>query len=274
MKVLKLKTLFLAICITFLSQSSMAQPSARWSLLIGAIITDDMRTIDNLIEAGVDVNATYNINGAEMTPLMYAVWMGRLDAVKALIKAGAYPIQHGGGWTPLMYAVWSDRLGLEFVQMLLEARVDRADVDLQNDNGTTALILAVLRGYLNIVRVLADAGADFDLLDDHSMTALLWAVLRNDLNMVRFIVSNTRADIDLQVRGGLTALMWAAWEGHLEIVKTLVLAGASLKGNDDGANALDYAVLAGHTDVANYLMEAGAGGSRGWFCRHLSIRCY
>ena len=101
---------------------------------------------------------------------------------------------------------------------------------------------------------------------------LIEAILIENIGRVHYLIES-EVDVNLR-RNGKTALMWAAWVGYLEIVQTLVTAGASLKGNDDGVTALDYAIAAGHTDVANYLMEAGGGGTRGWFCRHLSIRCY
>ena len=264
-------SLFLIILVTFLSQVSIAQSPYR---LINTVLEGDMEEFDNLIEAGMDPDIRYY---GEMTALMHAAWMGRLDAIKALIKAGADPTLQGGFYemTSLMFAAQGGYL--DIVKFLINTSRRVIDsIDSRDNIGRTAFMRAVAWGRWDVAEVLLEAGADPDLLDINDMTILMSAAWEGDLglNTVEFLANHTEADLDLQGRGNLTALMWVAWEGHLNVVKALVEAGASLKVQNNGSTALDYAVAAGHTDVANYLMEAGEGGVRGWFCRHLSIRCY
>ena len=58
---------------------------------------------------------------------------------------------------------------LDAVQFLLE---HNADVDVQNMEGITALMMAAKGGHISVACVLVQSGADFDLLDTHGRNAL------------------------------------------------------------------------------------------------------
>ena len=267
-------SLFLIILVTFLSQVSIAQSPQR---LVNAAFRSDIEELDNLIEAGMSADARYGDDG--MTALMWAAWRGRLDACQALIKAGADPTLQGGFYekTPLMFAAQRGHLDVvEFLINILNTRGDIESIDAQDNIGKTAFMRAVTWTRWDVAEALLEAGADPDVLDIHDMTILISVAYVGDIRLrtVEFLANHTEADLDLQGRGNLTALMWAAWRGQLNVVKALVEAGASLTVQNNGSTALDYALLAGHTGVTHYLMEAGLGGVRGWFCRHLSFRCH
>ena len=55
----------------------------------------------------------------------------------------------------------------ETTALLLEAG---ADIDTQEQNGITALMLASLGGHTEIVRMLLEHGADIDVTDNEGMT--------------------------------------------------------------------------------------------------------
>lgn len=122
--------------------------------LMFAAIGGDLETQGALIDAGADVNA---VGGFDWTALMVAAVKGHVGAVRQLLRSGANPnLADVYGWTPLMRAVYEERAAV--VEVLLE-RPD-VDLDVQNDQGATALHLAALKGNEALARALLLAGAN------------------------------------------------------------------------------------------------------------------
>jgi ankyrin repeat protein len=156
-----------------------------------------------LIKHGARVNAANDRGG---TPLMYSATVGDLDAVEFLLARGALVnahatngwtaltlaaargfdqvatvlLAHGAdpnvrdiyGWTPLMRAVEHERRAV--VQVLLDS--DRVNLDVQNENGHTALHHAALEGLTDIARMLVAHGADVKLRDHAGRTSMALAI--------------------------------------------------------------------------------------------------
>jgi ankyrin repeat protein len=156
-----------------------------------------------LIKHGARVNAANDRGG---TPLMYSATVGDLDAVKFLLARGASVnaratngwtaltlasargfeqvatvlLAHGAdpnvrdiyGWTPLMRAVEHERGAV--VAVLL--RTDRVELDIQNENGHTALHHAALEGLTDMARMLVARGADTTLRDHSGRTPMALAI--------------------------------------------------------------------------------------------------
>ena len=65
-----------------------------------AIRADDLPRLTRMLTAGASVNAK---DERGITPLMYAAWVGSLDAVKLLLEQGADPnLANSSGSTALM----------------------------------------------------------------------------------------------------------------------------------------------------------------------------
>ena len=139
---------------------------------------------------------------------MYAIKYNRLEMVQELIRAGAaLDVQDNNGDTALMWAVQNNRL--EMVQELIRASaaLDLHDPLDPDKNGKTALMYAALTNSLEIVKELIRAGAALDLQDnDGYYTALMWAVKFNHLEIVQELI-RAGAAIDVQAKYGDTALM-------------------------------------------------------------------
>ena len=99
----------------------MSQPPSR---LLAALLASDESALRAAIEARADINEWDNLG---MTPLLYAVFRGDIDAVRLLLDGGADPNRSQQGdptATPLWHA--RDDFGLYEIACLLEARGARA----------------------------------------------------------------------------------------------------------------------------------------------------
>jgi len=128
------------------------------------------------------------------------------------------------------------------------------------------LIDQASRGNLKSVRDLIDAGVNVDAQDEQKRTALMLASKNGHLDIVKTLV-NAGAALNLQGNeggyGGNTALMYACRHSHLEVVKILISAGANLNLQGDqwdckGYTALIYATYDGCQKIVKALVDAGA----------------
>ena len=149
--------------------------------------------------------------------LLDAIVLGEIDSVEQAIAAGAdvnvkEPDQSMSG---LMVAVMEENV--EIITLLLENGVD---VNVQNKNGETALILASMFGYIEIVKLLLENGAVVDTKEALGMTALMVASGEGHLEIVKILLKNG-ADLNVKDNYNNTALMLASTRRHLEIVELL-----------------------------------------------------
>jgi hypothetical protein len=141
------------------------------------------------------------------------------------------------------------------VRLLLGAR---ADVNVKDPDGRTALILASGRGYVEVVRLLLGAKANANARGDDGSTALMWASQAGHVEVVRALLAEG-ADVNSEDRAGRTALIGASYNGHLDVVKAL-LAAKGIRPNavtSSGATALEGATAGGHAEVRSLLVKAG-----------------
>ena len=91
---------------------------------------------------------------------------------------------------------------IDIVRLLIEAG---ADINKKDRNGASSFIYAVIKGNIVIVRLLIEAGADTNIYDGDGMTPLMIAAENNDIPLVRLLIQNG-ADINKQDPEGLTVL--------------------------------------------------------------------
>lgn len=130
------------------------------------------------------------------------------------------------------------------------------DVNAQNAHGETALQLAVCgRNHVAAERLL-EAGADSDIPDNKGRTAVIDAVSRNDIDMLR-LLKRHNANLDIADNDGMTAAMYAVTLRRLDMLKELISLGASLGGQrkKDRANILTLARRSGDAAMFAYVSE-------------------
>lgn len=186
-----------------------------------------------------------------------------LDAVKrrdhktlqTLIKTRAdVNIAQPDGATALAWAIYLD--DQEAAELLLAAG---AKVNTADEYGETPLTLASNNGNLALIRKLVEAGADVKAARWDGSTALMLAANSGNAEAVRLLIERG-ANVDAsEHKKGQTALMWAASEGHSEVVRLLIEHGANIKAiSKTGFTALIFAAIKNDGQSVKYLLTAGA----------------
>ncbi|CAE7334706.1 Ank2 [Symbiodinium sp. KB8] len=114
------------------------------------------------------------------------------------------------------------------------------------DDAATPLLIAAMRGQLEVARLLLESKADMDKATQDGATPLFYAAQEGQLE-------------DKATQDGTTPLFIAAQEGQLEVARLLLEANADTdKAMQDGATPLYVAAAHGQPEVARLLLEANA----------------
>ncbi|MCY4523030.1 MAG: ankyrin repeat domain-containing protein [Caldilineaceae bacterium] len=202
------------------------------------------RTVLYLAEIGSPIFIAYE-GGA--TPLHWAVSEGIVDAVGALLKAGADPcVRDGQGAMPLHLAVSTG--GVDVVKMLLKAG---ADPNVRDGQGRTVLHLAETGS--PIFEVLLAGGADRNQVyanGGYWVATKIAVVLALIAVVLAFVLATIWDVTPLRL-----AVSWNATHG----VQALLRTGTNPnRQNVRGATSLHLAVAKGHLDSVSVLLESGA----------------
>jgi uncharacterized protein len=168
------------------------------TVLMAAARAGNPGAVQALLARGADVNAKED--GLGETALMWAAAENRAEAARLLIAHGApvngrskeltyekdrfglegvLTILPRGNWTPLMYAA---RQGaVDAARVLAEAG---ADLNLQDFEGTTALLRAIVNWHYDVAGVLVEKGANPNIADTSGMAALYAVVDMNTLGEI------------------------------------------------------------------------------------------
>ncbi|XP_059168441.1 serine/threonine-protein phosphatase 6 regulatory ankyrin repeat subunit B-like [Physella acuta] len=203
--------------------------------------------IQELLHHDADVN---HVNNNKTSVLMLAVQ-------KRFIPAGIYrDIDMGDseGKTALMYAVETCR-NKDVVRQLLGHH--KADVNVVDNTGETALIKAVKNSKEDNVKILLKHKADIYIVDKQGRTALMWAAKAkcDSRYMITLLLKTTRLDqITQQVSShksaldqtdikGRTALMWATKCGDIRFMEYLLGRGVCVSQIDAAVKKILITVI-------------------------------
>lgn len=188
-----------------------------------------------LIDRGANVNA---MNKKGWTPLMFATkkkinsfgiirmktYAGayadpkdKVEIAKLLLNKGAHANTVTKLGTPLLSAVQQN------FSKMVKLLVDRgADVNLQNESGTTPLKQACFNESFEIAKYLVENNADINRSDNEGFTPLMFAAGKGNEKLSEYLIDRG-ADLNSENRDGITALFLAASGGYAESTKLLLM---------------------------------------------------
>jgi ankyrin repeat protein len=240
-----------------------------------------------LLEAGVNVDAPDPLGDEVTTPLTKAIRKRNASLVRLLLEQGANPnvkISEDSDATPLDVACESGNE--EIVKPLLEYGSNP-----ENNDGRMipSIVVASMKGYHDIVEILAQHGANVDALTlreddfDEITNALAIAVGNENVEVVEILLkyganpnpdkvtnepplvmavktpdepSNTLTPDE--ILGGVPILQHRMDRKNLKICQILLEAGADANTEFDGHSVLELAVLADNGEAVTELLNHGA----------------
>ena len=206
----------------------------------------DQETLQMLLDHGVPVNAT---NKNHQTAYMLACHQGNIDAMCALVNAGADPnIADSWGNTSLHLVAQKRSRRLELEKLMEHG----ADVNAVNNEGATALMLACETGQTGSVNVLLRAGGDASILDVHGNTCLHKLNYREcDHETLRMLLDHG-APMNAANKTHQTEYMLACDQGNIDAMCTHANGGADPnidRDNDDTNISCDVNIVSGNDDA-------------------------
>ena len=243
-----------------------------------------------LLEHKADVNA---LNEEGSTPLQDAFEGRKGDIVRLLLNHGAdAKVLDKSGNTLLHLAAMEG--DLELTRILLEHVAEVTVVNSQNNDGSTAFLLALekknfgvalllldhklnvhipnkhgnspihaaaLNGQLDICRVLLKRNVEVNSQNNYGSTPLLLALMSEAPDLVQLLLEHN-ADVHVRNVAGDTLLHCAAIAGRLEVVRLVLKLDVDVNSrNERGFTPLHLASVGyweGNPDVVRLLLDHGA----------------
>jgi uncharacterized protein len=198
--------------------------------------------------------------GAASSPVADAVMQGKKDLLRSLLQQKAdVNVPQVDGTTALHWAVLAD--DLEAADLLLRAG---AKISAVNREGSTPLQLAALNGSAGMIERLVKAGADPNApLSSYGDTALMMASRTGKPDAVKVLLDNGAMINARESWGDTTALMWAVAEGNRAVVRMLIDRGADVNARSKFVPSATGRGFEGATPVAarpNQSVEENASG--------------
>jgi ankyrin repeat protein len=145
-------------------------------------------------------------------------------------------------WNIIMMVSWYNKIELlKLVLSKYEADVSKL-INECDCYGYTAIMLATMRGYYDIVELLSLYDANVNIQNKYKFTALHYASKHGHTRIVELLLSKG-ALVDIQNDESSTPLHLACSSGHFIIAKELIRRGSNLSIiNRNGQSPLDYIV--------------------------------
>jgi uncharacterized protein len=222
------------------------------SALWYAINNKNLKVTKWLAEAGADINL---LNKEGDAPLAFTLEIGDMPIFYYLLshKTIKPDITAKDGRTTLMFA--AQKNNIEAIAALVKAGANPKAVD---KNNTNALMRAASADAKQAVAALLKLGLNVNAKDKKGISALLYSIASKDPEITGILI-DAGADLNVQMEDGSTALIGALVMKNKETARMLMKKGADVNiKNKKGQTALQAAQDMGLNDIADELRKIGA----------------
>ena len=143
----------------------------------------------------------------------------------------------------LLYAITNikNNEGTEYQNMVLLFSHLAKDINYQDEQGNTALMLASKVGHHQVVQFLLIKVPDINIQNNNGWNALMAACCYGNHQVVNELLLTIDSDIDIQNNDGVTALMFASGNGHHQVAELLLSKDPDINiQNNNGWTALMF----------------------------------
>ncbi len=228
-------------------ENSKGHTAWQWAITMG-----NSKALEAMLNTSLDVNAQ-TLGG--MTPLRQAIFNNEMGTINMLLDRNASLTMEDGGHRAAWYDIIEQNKPILFKLLLASG----LDINAQSSYGKTPLMVAVELNKHEMIAALLNQKTkpNLNLEDSQHFTAWLHAITFNNLPALEKMLS-AGLDVNTKNSQGITPLMQAAFMGKLAIVEFLLGQGADIRltnNDNEKKNALQFALDAGHQDVANMLLD-------------------
>ena len=203
----------------------------------------------SLVAIALGLGALAPVWAADAGDFFRAIHQDNDSAMRRLLEDGFDPNTKSDKGVPGLYMALQEG-SMKVAKVLLQSR--RLKAEQRNATDESPLMMAALKGQLDVAQALIDKDAD---VNKTGWTPLHYAATGGHLKMIELLLEHY-AFIDAQAPNGNTPLMMAAYFGTPEAVKLLIEQGADVKmTNQSGKTALDFAQMAKHRNSAELITE-------------------
>ena len=184
----------------------------------------------SLVAIALGLGALAPVWAADAGDFFRAIHQDNDYAMRRLLEDGFDPNTKSDKGVPGLYMALQEG-SMKVAKVLLQSR--RLKAEQRNATDESPLMMAALKGQLDVAQALIDKDAD---VNKTGWTPLHYAATGGHLKMIELLLEHY-AFIDAQAPNGNTPLMMAAYFGTPEAVKLLIEQGADVKMTTQGMPA-------------------------------------
>ena len=194
------------------------RPRNARSLISCAVIRRDPRVLESLL--GIEDIDIFFPDMNNWTPVHYAAQLGRMSFLHLFygLDPSCLTAKDTKGRTPFhIAALWNQ---IEVVCFCLD--IEDFDPNVTDDDGNTALHLAVRRNYVQMAKLLQAHDVDLNIQNSMGQTPLHLAVISWASKIVSELASSDKCDLNIADDMGMTPLLRSAELGQSTIIGILM----------------------------------------------------